>query len=531
MTDRTVPPADLDKEYLIEWLKCSMSAEYFIDTYVRIYDAAQGDWIPFKLWAAQVEALKVLDENQYTIILKARQLGLTWLFLAYALWLSLFRAAATILLFSRRDDDAVYLLGSERFRGMYERLPTWCKAQAIIKDNDHQLGLSNGSNIRSFPTTAGDSYTASFVLVDEADLVPNLNQLLRAVKPTMDTGGKMALISRADKDTPKSEFKRIYEGAKRGASIWKRIFIPWFARPERTRQWYEDQKADIQERTGALDDLYEQYPETDEQALAPRSISKRIKSEWLLRILDERLPLLEGIPALPGLSVYKIPYPEGKYVGGADPAEGNPTSNDSAFTILDALSGDEVCKLNGQFETDTFASYIKLMSGFYNGAPFLIERNNHGHAVISWMKNFAREVKLLRGLDQKVGWNTLNVSKSQLWADLATAVRDQETKIRSYETYRQLVLIDGSTLEGPPGELDDLAMSYGLAWQGVRSAGKNDFHKLSVRGLYPSQSKAGTYVDQGVPGIDTQIASTTDRKGGSEWVSKRRYKITELSSR
>ncbi len=55
------------------------------------------------------------------VILKARQLGISWLCLSYALWLMLFQAPATILLFSLREEEAKELLW--RLRGMYERLP------------------------------------------------------------------------------------------------------------------------------------------------------------------------------------------------------------------------------------------------------------------------------------------------------------------------------------------------------------------------------------------------------------------------
>jgi hypothetical protein len=44
------------------------------------------------------------------IALKARQLGLTWLALAFALWHLILHSVATILLFSKRDEEATDLL-------------------------------------------------------------------------------------------------------------------------------------------------------------------------------------------------------------------------------------------------------------------------------------------------------------------------------------------------------------------------------------------------------------------------------------
>ena len=40
------------------------------------------------------------------VVLKARQLGISWLSLSYALWLMLFHPPATVLLFSLREEES-----------------------------------------------------------------------------------------------------------------------------------------------------------------------------------------------------------------------------------------------------------------------------------------------------------------------------------------------------------------------------------------------------------------------------------------
>jgi len=74
--------------------------------------------MPFRLWAAQLEALDTIHDNRLVAALKARQLGMTWLVLAFALWLMSFWPAATVLIFSRREEESLYLLGDERLRGV-----------------------------------------------------------------------------------------------------------------------------------------------------------------------------------------------------------------------------------------------------------------------------------------------------------------------------------------------------------------------------------------------------------------------------
>ena len=265
-----------------ELARCYRDAAHFIDSYCQIYDVTAEGWIPFKLWPAQRDVIDCLINNRLVVILKARQLGLTWLLLGYALWMMIFHPIATVLLFSRRDTESMYLLGDDRLRGMYSRLPEWLRAGDVeTSDSAHEWQLNGKSVARAFPTSAGDSYTASLAIVDEADLVPDLNRLMNAVKPTIDGGGQMVLLSRADKSHPQSEFKAIYRAAKTGSNGWAAVFLPWHVRPERTPQWYDLQRRDIQSRTGALDDLHQQYPETDVEALAPNTLDKRIESQRL----------------------------------------------------------------------------------------------------------------------------------------------------------------------------------------------------------------------------------------------------------
>jgi len=369
-----------------EWIKCAESPLYFVHHYCYIFDAEVRGWIPFHLWPAQARTLKTIQTERLVVILKARQLGMTWLCLAFALWQMLFHPAAQILLFSKRDDEAMELLSKEKLRGMYSRLPRFMQCRGILQTNEHEWILSNGSRALAFPTTAGDSYTASLAIIDEADLCPDLNRLMRSVKPTIDAGGQLILLSRADKSAPESEFKRIYKAARRGQSSWRPVFLPWHVRPSRDAAWYAEQKQDIEARTGALDDLHEQYPATDTEALAPRSLDKRIPAGWIEACYQEETGSLPAdAPAIPGLVIYRSPQKGRKYALGVDPAEGNPTSDDSALTVLDVLSGEECAVLSGKFQPAVMASYADKVGVYFNHAALMVERNNHGHAVILWL--------------------------------------------------------------------------------------------------------------------------------------------------
>lgn len=456
---------------LRERRNCKKSAVYFIMNYVKIYAAnadvnvgGTGTWISFKLWLEQVQVLDMFIVESLVIVLKARQLGLTWLALAYGLWLMLFRPSATILVFSRRDDESKYLLSDERLKGMFNALPDWMK-EDTVKSDHHVWTLANGSTAKAFPTSGGDSYTATLAIVDEADLIENLGKLITSVKPTIDAGGKMFLISRADKSRPQSLFKKMYLAAKMGTTNWKCVFLPWNVRPERTIEWYESMKRDTLENTGTLDDLWEQYPANDAEALAAKTADKRFLPTHLLNCYFTRKQLTDhdllrhGIPALPGFRVF-IPARAGcRYIVGVDPAEGNPNSNDTGAVVIDYVTGEMCAVMQGKVEPSTTAVYVDRIGQYYNGADILVLRNNHGHAVLLKLVEIG-VLTLINGLDGRLGYQENVRTKTYMFDVAADAFRDSDCMIYDFVTYSQLTSIEGNTLAAPEGELDDMAVAF-----------------------------------------------------------------------
>jgi hypothetical protein len=497
MVARTEP---LTPERRVEAAACATDPLYFLDRFGRVYDALAKEWLPFHVWPAQSPVLDALDREQLLVVLKARQLGLTWLALGYILWLMTFWPAATVLLFSKREEESVYLLGEERLRGMWRRLPSWLRVPAAKPDGATAWALANGSVARAFPANAGDSYTASLALVDEADLVPDLDTLLGRVKPTVDAGGKLVLLSRADKSRPESPFKQVYRAARSGENDWCPLFLPWHAHPGRGGAWYESQRRDVLARTGSLDDLHEQYPATEAEALSPRTLDKRIAPAWLEQCYAPRPPLWPlppGAPSLPGLEVYRVPQPGRTYFVGMDPAEGNPQSDDSALTVLDAATGEECAALAGRHEPAVFAAHGAAVARWYNHAGVLVERNNHGHAVLLWLREHGG-LWLVPGHDDREGWLSSAKGKAVLYDAASDAFRDGQAALHSLATFTQLASVEGSTLRAPEGQKDDRAVGYVLAlWAASRYPGAFSASSLGAGGGRVNAMPAGVFGRRG----------------------------------
>lgn len=451
-------------------------------------DSESKKWIPFRLWPDQRSAGEKILGSRKSIILKARQLGFTWEVLGIGLHELLFDPIATFLIFSADQDLARDLL-HQRLRGMHDHLPTWLQGRTVI-DNTQHWKLANGSRAMAFSTEGGRSHSGTMALIDEADF-QDLDARMRDVEPTVDAGGRLIIGSTVDKSKPQSGYKKLYLAAQAGLNSYTPIFLPWHSRPGRTAEWYAEKRRDVLARTGALDDLFQEYPASPDEALAHRSLDKRIPYTWLKQCYVPREPLTDewlrrelpkmGIelpPAIPGLRIYAIPLrrkyvqrldewePGARYVAGGDSAEGNPTSDDSAAEFLNVANGEQVAELVGKHEPATFASYIHLVAKWYNDAAVMIERNNHGHVLVQWFTEHS-DLLLLGGHDGDAGWMSSTKGKALLYATAADAFRSKETLLHSFEALTQFGTIEGNTLRAPEGEMDDRADAYALALCGV----------------------------------------------------------------
>lgn len=461
----------LEFDTALEYIACYHSAEYFINNYIYIYDSVSIDWIPFDLWEAQKRVLEKLINEKLVCILKTRQVGISWLVLALILWLLLFRFPASILVLSKREDEAIALLDNTRLRGMYNRLPDWLRSNTVMINDKKQFAITRGdaiSTVRAMSTSAGDSYTATCVFVDEADLVADLEKTMLSLEPTINAGGKLILVSKSDKKNPNSLFKKIYKAGKQGLNGYATDFVAWYEHPKRDQDWYENQKASALATEGHLDNLYESYPATDSEALAPSSADRRFPQAFIDRNYHET----EGVsvinpPMIPlqHMTYYEPPAFNLGYSIGVDCAAGLVTGDYSTAVVVEKYTGRVVAQMRGKIEPSLHAIYVKELSDYYNSAVVLPERNNHGTGFLIR----ARDIGMWCVVDPKdgrEGWNTANLQRKMFLFDhLASTLRTNNTVLRGSELYTELSLIDAKTLRAPEGEgfYDDLVIAYALA--------------------------------------------------------------------
>ena len=270
MNDQALLQAEVEVRRKLDLKECETDPCAFIERHVSIEDP-QGRVIPFTLWPFQRKSVQALHNDGQVIVLKARRLGLSWLFLAYALWVAIFNQGIRVLVLCKNQDDASELL--DRIRRMRDRIetdPASCHLLAGLpspkKVRDAVTTLDVGeSTIRALvgKPAAARSETAGLVLLDEFAFQSKASGIWRALIPTIDGGGKVGVISTGDGVTGDAEeFSKQWSRASSGESGFTPLFWPWDARPDRDEAW----KARTVELLGSEERFQIEYPEEPDQA-------------------------------------------------------------------------------------------------------------------------------------------------------------------------------------------------------------------------------------------------------------------------
>ena len=268
----------------INYIKTDMPTHEFIDEYCYIEnkDNPGNPIIKFKLWPSQITALQEIIDNKLSIILKARQLGFTWLVLCLICHLSIKFEGYTAIVLSDTEEHSKDLI--KRVDLILSHIPKWL-GLIITYDEWKKYEQDNGkgswsgmyytmsslvieikqagrvtSTIKAQPSTegAGRSLTADLVFFDEWSRHNFASDVFDAAYPTMDRPGSGKFVGLSTNKRG-SFFESIWKNA--ASRHFHKIFRNCFADPRRTEEWYERSKAAMQDK------IEQEFPRTEEEAL------------------------------------------------------------------------------------------------------------------------------------------------------------------------------------------------------------------------------------------------------------------------
>ena len=298
--------------------------------------------------------------------------------------------------------------------------------------------------------------------------------------------------------TPNGVGNFYYEWWQDSDSPYAKLFFPWYIFPEyavetniKPSDYSHDEKefvkkakkyygVDIKPTQVAFRRLkkaenkhlfIQEYPEDDQSCFLSSSNS----AFDLLIVAELMLDCPKPLKDEGALKIYKEREPGKTYVVAGDPAEGGGKDN-SVGVVFEAESCEQVAVFcSNKLKPSDFAHELADLAGMYpnrgNQLPLLmVERNNHGHAVLQELDEQIKYPNLFSDKDDKLGWHTDRVSRPLMIDVFIEGVENKQVKINDKPTLQEcLTLVDNDgKIEAGQSKKDDRVIASAIAVQGCK---------------------------------------------------------------
>lgn len=225
--------------------------------------------IPFKPWPHLIARAEAWQKHSRAnpaseVILKARQLGISTLAEAYALYVAQ-EKHGNVLVISKTGDDSKDF--GRKALIIYDNLPEGMRRPIEVRNTEQVSFVGGGRILLRAPTEhAGRSTANTLVIVDEAAFQQWAAKNYKAYRPTISAGGQLLVISTANGAS--GWFHGVYWKSKAEKMPYRAVFIPWSARPDRDAAWLAGERAAFE---GLPDEFDQEYPDTEAAAFIAKT--------------------------------------------------------------------------------------------------------------------------------------------------------------------------------------------------------------------------------------------------------------------
>jgi len=397
------------------------------------------EWVS---WPHLVDFCEQLRVNQLIDLIKSKQIGISWILSAYALWRIYTLPGWNVLELSKGEKEAKSLL--DKSKVIYNNLPDWMKVYTVLPDSVTQFGFKEmRSVITAFPTTetAGIGETAGDVIHDESDFHEYYEVNLSHTRATVADSPERHLISvsTVDKTKPDSYFKRHWKDARDGKNGFKALFYGYDVRPGRGEEWYAAIERENEETPWVVKG---NYPKTSDEALEPLSAISCFNADVLKGLWDEAGygEVREGF-----IHILCPPVVGTQYAAGIDVGEG--VGLDYSVLSIVGKRGliSEVAAViySNKVGTDSFAFECDRLCREYFSPLLVVDNIGIGRAVIDKLVELGYPnlyyMKNKDGENKKAGWALTRPNKRELAVKLVERVNNRSLITRFKPQVQELM--------------------------------------------------------------------------------------------
>jgi len=392
------------------------------------------EWV---FWPHLIDFCERLRVENLIDLIKSKQIGVSWILAAYALWRIYTLPGWKVLELSKGLDEAKNLLGKSRV--IYNNLPEWMKVYTALPDSATQFGFKEmRSVITAYPSTetAGIGETGGDVIHDESDFHEFYEVNLSHTRATVADSPERHLISvsTVDKTKPDSYFKRHWKDASSGKNGFKALFYGYDVRPGRGDEWYRAIERENEDTPWVVKG---NYPKTAEEALEPLSAISCFNADVLKGLWDEAGygEVREGF-----IHILQPPVVGTQYAAGIDVGEGVGLDY-SVLSIVGkrGLSSEVVAVIySNKVGTDSFAFECDKLCREYYSPLLVVDNIGIGRAVIDKLVELGYP-KLYMMNDKKYGWALTRPNKRELAVKLVERVNNRSLITRFKPQVQELM--------------------------------------------------------------------------------------------
>lgn len=506
-----------------EILKCGKDPVYFIKTYCKIQHPIRGT-ILFDTYPFQEDCIRDFLEHRFNIILKSRQLGLSTISAAYAVWMAIFQKDRNILVIATKLPTAQNFI--KKVAVMLHCLPKWLLLPKF-EPTKAQITFNNGSQIKAVPTSddAGRSEALSLLIVDEAAFIRDFDEIWTGLSPTISTGGRAIILS-----TPNGvggQYYKLWTDAQSGNTTGRTRFnpvkLPWTVHPEHDETWFHEETRNLTKRQISQEYLCD-FTSSGDTFLQPDSL------DYVRATIKQPI---EKAGLKNDIWIWSQPIPGRQYVISSDVSRGD-ARDFSAFHIMDTENCEVVVEYMGKMPPEKLALVIEEWGRKYNNALAAVEQNSFGYFVNTYLREKAYPSLYYNGVDDPFGYVpndpqalpgflTNPKNRTQILSKLEEMIRSKGLRTYSQRLYDQLQAFvwNGNKPMASKDSYDDLVISVAIAtWLSHGSTGasqqqmKMAMAMLAATGTAQTRSSTGAFdsINSVQPLVNPQIRGFNPRE-------------------